>query len=67
MFCAGCLHSALTVDPMKRVCPVCRQRIDKEAANGDPFGPRAKGYFALQLKMMSKKELEKKKKASSRA
>ncbi|KAK4456590.1 hypothetical protein QBC42DRAFT_190653 [Cladorrhinum samala] len=67
MFCSGCLHSALTVDPMKRVCPVCRQKIDKEPANGVPFGPRAKGYFPLQLKVMSKKELEKKKNASSRA
>ncbi|KAK3990242.1 hypothetical protein QBC44DRAFT_369321 [Cladorrhinum sp. PSN332] len=61
MFCAGCLHSALTVDPARRVCPVCRQKVDKEPPAQSSFGPRAKGYFPLKLKLMSKQEAEKRK------
>ncbi|KAK4165343.1 hypothetical protein QBC43DRAFT_208682 [Cladorrhinum sp. PSN259] len=60
MFCAGCLHSALTVDPARRVCPVCRQKVDKEPAHAS-FGPRAKGFFPLKLKLRSRKEVERRK------
>ncbi|KAK4232050.1 hypothetical protein QBC38DRAFT_353418 [Podospora fimiseda] len=65
MFCAGCLHSALTIDPQRRVCPVCRQKVDRDPGQGGSFGPRAKGYFPLKLKLMSKQEMEKRKRAQA--
>jgi len=58
LFCSECLHSGLNIHPNKRVCPVCRQKIDKLPQNGR-FGPKAKGYYPLELKLVSKKMLAK--------
>ncbi|KAK1774524.1 hypothetical protein QBC45DRAFT_35293 [Copromyces sp. CBS 386.78] len=59
LFCSECLHSALTIDPTKRTCPVCRQKIDK-APSGGKWTTKAKGYYPLELKLVTKKSLGKK-------
>lgn len=56
LFCAECLHSALNIDPTKRVCPICRQKIDNKPSNAK-YTSKAKGYFPLELKLMTKKNL----------
>ncbi|KAA8628948.1 hypothetical protein SMACR_06687 [Sordaria macrospora] len=58
LFCSECLHSALTIDPTKRTCPVCRQKIDK-APSGGKWTSKAKGYYPLELKLVTKKSLGK--------
>ncbi|KAK4192034.1 hypothetical protein QBC35DRAFT_261257 [Podospora australis] len=56
LFCAECLHNALNVDATKRVCPICRQKIDNKPSNGK-FTAKAKGYFPLELKLTTKRNL----------
>ncbi|GAB1320191.1 hypothetical protein MFIFM68171_10401 [Madurella fahalii] len=58
LFCSGCLHSALNIDATKRICPICRQRIDNLPSNGK-WSQRAKGYYPLELKLMTKTTLGK--------
>ncbi|KAK3902053.1 hypothetical protein C8A05DRAFT_44435 [Staphylotrichum tortipilum] len=64
LFCSECLHSALQMDRTRRVCPICRQKIDKPSAEGrpgqKPFTQKAKGYYPLELKFTTKKALGKK-------
>jgi hypothetical protein len=57
LFCSACLHSALNMDQNRRICPICRQKIDKMPANGSKFGQKAKGYYSLELKLMTRKSL----------
>ncbi|SPQ22820.1 6064c393-8025-4ce1-8959-3ea41a497619 [Thermothielavioides terrestris] len=59
LFCSECLHAALNMNPAKRVCPICRQKIDPVPASGK-FSQRAKGFYPLELKLMTKKTLGKK-------
>ncbi|KAI0024726.1 hypothetical protein F4780DRAFT_551751 [Xylariomycetidae sp. FL0641] len=49
LFCSGCLHSALHIDSMKRICPVCRTRIDPE----NKKGKTAKIFYHLEMKVMT--------------
>ncbi|KAK4204388.1 hypothetical protein QBC40DRAFT_97782 [Triangularia verruculosa] len=58
LFCSECLHSALQITPHKRICPICRQKIENKNAIGK-FGPKAKGYYPLEIKLVTKKSLEK--------
>ncbi|KAK4115118.1 hypothetical protein N656DRAFT_827212 [Canariomyces notabilis] len=58
LFCSACLHSALHIDVTKRVCPICRQKIDNRPSNGK-WSSRAKGYYPLELKLMTKTTLGK--------
>ncbi|KAH6636200.1 hypothetical protein F5144DRAFT_169983 [Chaetomium tenue] len=57
LFCSACLHSALNMDPNRRICPICRQKIDKMPINGSKFGQKAKGYYSLELKLLTRKSL----------
>ncbi|KAH6850053.1 hypothetical protein B0I37DRAFT_427960 [Chaetomium sp. MPI-CAGE-AT-0009] len=57
LFCSACLHSALNMDQNRRICPICRQKIDKVPAGNTKFGQKAKGYYSLELKLMTKKSL----------
>ncbi|KAK4650456.1 hypothetical protein QC762_707580 [Podospora pseudocomata] len=59
LFCSECLHSALQITPHKRICPICRQKIENKNASGK-FGPKSKGYYPLEIKLMTKKSLGKK-------
>ncbi|KAL1838886.1 hypothetical protein VTK73DRAFT_4213 [Phialemonium thermophilum] len=54
LFCSECLHSSLHIDPTKKICPICRQKIDMRPANGH-YGARAKGFWPLELKLMTAK------------
>lgn len=58
LFCSACLHSALNIDATKRVCPICRQKIDSLPSNGK-WSTRAKGYYPLELKLMTRTALGK--------
>jgi hypothetical protein len=44
------------MDMTRRICPICRQKIDKINASGK-FGARAKGFYPLELKLTTKKTL----------
>ncbi|KAK4106051.1 hypothetical protein N658DRAFT_393638, partial [Parathielavia hyrcaniae] len=59
LFCSACLHSALNMEVAKRICPICRQKIDRPTAASGKFGRSAKGFFPLELKLMTKKTLGK--------
>jgi len=58
LFCGECLHSALHINDDKKICPICRQKVDVRPS-GAKFSPRHKGYYPLQLKIMTKKSLGK--------
>jgi E3 ubiquitin-protein ligase RNF5 len=42
------------MDPNRRICPICRQKIDKVPTAGK-FGQKGKGFYSLELKLMTKK------------
>ncbi|KAK3322299.1 hypothetical protein B0H66DRAFT_601763 [Apodospora peruviana] len=58
LFCSGCLHSSLHIDVSKKICPICRQKIDAKPASGK-FSSKAKGYYNLELKLMTRAQLGK--------
>jgi E3 ubiquitin-protein ligase RNF5 len=45
------------MDQNRRICPICRQKIEKMPVNGSKFGQKAKGYYSLELKLMTRKSL----------
>jgi len=52
LFCAQCLHSSLNVDTLNRgKCPMCRTKIDMKAR--ESYGPKTKGTWPLELKLMT--------------
>ncbi|KAI6359910.1 hypothetical protein MCOR25_006900 [Pyricularia grisea] len=54
LFCGGCLHSALHVNATKRVCPICRQKIELVPTSGARANKvPAKGFWPLSLKIMT--------------
>ncbi|KAL2156446.1 hypothetical protein VTH82DRAFT_1191 [Thermothelomyces myriococcoides] len=57
LFCSACLHSALNMDQSRRICPICRQKIDRQPAGSTKFGQKAKGYYPLELKLMTRKTI----------
>jgi len=56
LFCGECLHSSLTVDLSKKICPICRTKIDAKAPGGK-FRANQKGYYPLELKLLTRKKL----------
>ncbi|KAK0646664.1 hypothetical protein B0T16DRAFT_291275, partial [Cercophora newfieldiana] len=58
LFCGECLHSSLHIDASKKICPICRQKVEPRPPNGK-FGAKAKGYYPLQLRITTKKSLGK--------
>ncbi|KAL2131257.1 hypothetical protein VTI74DRAFT_5329 [Chaetomium olivicolor] len=58
LFCSECLHSALNIDPSRRICPICRQKIDALPLSGK-YSNRARGFYALELKLMTRRTLGK--------
>jgi len=64
LFCSACLHSALNMDHSRRICPICRQKIDRQPAGGK-FGQKAKGYYSLELKLMTRTTIGVKQEQSS--
>lgn len=53
MFCAQCLHQAMHTELTKKVCPMCRQRLDKPTPKSKP---PAKAFFHLELKLRPSKK-----------
>lgn len=51
LFCAECLHSSLHVDTTRGKCPMCRSKIDMKERNA--FTSKTKGYWPLELKLMT--------------
>ncbi|KAM7222469.1 hypothetical protein V8F06_002247 [Rhypophila decipiens] len=56
LFCSECLHSSLHIDVSKKVCPICRQAVETKPAGGK-FTQKQKGFYHLELKLMTKKTL----------
>ncbi|KAK4443935.1 hypothetical protein QBC34DRAFT_309977, partial [Podospora aff. communis PSN243] len=58
LYCGECLHSSLQIDASKKICPICRQKVEPRPPGGR-FSAKAKGYYPLQLRLTSKKSLGK--------
>ncbi|KAJ4304116.1 hypothetical protein N0V88_001726 [Collariella sp. IMI 366227] len=56
LFCSECLHSALNIDPSRRICPICRQKIDNLPQSGK-FTSKNKGFYPLELKLMTRQTI----------
>lgn len=54
MFCAQCLHQAMHAEVTKKICPMCRQKLEVRPKNGQPTR-NAKTFFHLELKFMPSK------------
>lgn len=54
LFCSECLHSSLHIDVSKKVCPICRQKVETNPAAGK-FTAKSKGFWPLELKLMTTK------------
>ncbi|KAL7900832.1 hypothetical protein HDV63DRAFT_294288 [Trichoderma sp. SZMC 28014] len=52
LFCAQCLHSSLNIDSTRGKCPMCRSKIDMKAR--DNYTVKTKGYWPLELKLMTR-------------
>jgi hypothetical protein len=51
LYCAQCLHSSLHVEATKGKCPMCRSKIDMRSR--DSYVTKTKGYWPLELKLMT--------------
>lgn len=60
LFCSECLDSSLHIDAAKKICPICRQKVEvrPQQAN-NKFGTKQKAFYPLELKMMTRKTLGK--------
>ncbi len=56
LFCSECLHSSLHIDIAKKICPICRQKVDLRTSN--PRGKKT--YFPLEIRLMTRNKLGKK-------
>ncbi|PSR78100.1 hypothetical protein BD289DRAFT_377066 [Coniella lustricola] len=54
MFCAQCLHQAMHSEVTKRICPMCRQKLDLRPRDHAP-SRTSKTFFHLELKLMPSK------------
>ncbi|KAM0254843.1 hypothetical protein ACHAQJ_006384 [Trichoderma viride] len=51
LFCAQCLHSSLNIESTRGKCPMCRAKIDMKTR--DNYSMKTKGYWPLELKLMT--------------
>ena len=56
LFCSECLHSSLHIDATRKICPICRQKIELRKPNAKA-GSRT--YFPLELKLMTRNRIGK--------
>lgn len=59
IFCAQCLHSSLCVESTKGRCPMCRSKIDIKPR--DEYNSKTKGFYPIELKLMTKSKKGKRK------
>ncbi|KAJ4424351.1 hypothetical protein N0V82_001051 [Gnomoniopsis sp. IMI 355080] len=50
MFCGPCLHQAMHAEVTKKICPMCRQKLDTRPRNSQP-SKAAKTFFHLEMKL----------------
>ncbi|OAA62037.1 zinc finger, ring-type containing protein [Niveomyces insectorum RCEF 264] len=53
LFCGDCLHSSLHIDDTRRICPICRQKIEVRGSS-TAAAKVARSYFPLELKLMTR-------------
>ncbi|ATY67390.1 Zinc RING FYVE PHD-type [Cordyceps militaris] len=51
LFCAQCLHHSLDVESTKGKCPMCRSKIDMKPR--ESYSSKTKGFWPLELKLMT--------------
>jgi DNA-directed RNA polymerase subunit RPC12/RpoP len=59
LFCAQCLHSSLNIDSTRGKCPMCRSKIDMKPR--ETYTTKTKGYWPLELKLMTRSRQGKRK------
>lgn len=52
LFCSECLHSSLIIDATRKICPICRQKIDIRQPSSSAKAP-SKTYWPLELQLMT--------------
>ncbi|KAL6821048.1 hypothetical protein J3E69DRAFT_46471 [Trichoderma sp. SZMC 28015] len=52
LFCAQCLYSSLSIESTRGKCPMCRAKIDMKPR--DNYSTKTKGYWPLELKLMTR-------------
>ncbi|KAL2257890.1 hypothetical protein VTK26DRAFT_9007 [Humicola hyalothermophila] len=64
LYCGECLQTAFDINaatPLHaekpRICPYCRQKIDKKPLSTGKYKHKAKGYYPLEIKMVTRKTL----------
>lgn len=55
MFCGQCLHQAMHAEVTKKICPMCRQKLELRPKTG-AVKANAKTYFHLELKLRPSKK-----------
>lgn len=55
MFCGQCLHQAMHAEVTKKICPMCRQKLELRPKTGTAK-PNAKTFFHLELKLKPSKK-----------
>ena len=40
-----------------RICPYCRQKVEKRPMSTGKYKPKQKGFYPLEIKLMTKKTL----------
>ncbi|KAF3770339.1 hypothetical protein M406DRAFT_246107 [Cryphonectria parasitica EP155] len=55
MFCGNCLHQAMHAEGTKKICPMCRQKLEARPKNGQS-SKTAKTFFHLELKLRPSKK-----------
>ncbi|KAM4068159.1 zinc finger, c3HC4 type (RING finger) domain-containing protein [Hirsutella rhossiliensis] len=63
LYCQQCLHSSLNVDSTKGKCPMCRTKIDMKSRSS--YSMKTKGFWPLELKLMTTTSKGKRKAAST--
>ncbi|KAF4123138.1 E3 ubiquitin-protein ligase RNF5 [Geosmithia morbida] len=52
LYCAECLHSSLHVETTRGRCPMCRAKLDVKPRS--QYTTKTKGFYPLELKLMTK-------------
>ncbi|KAL7948337.1 hypothetical protein V8C42DRAFT_247762 [Trichoderma barbatum] len=52
LFCAQCLYSSLSIESTRGKCPMCRAKIDMKPREN--YSVKTKGYWPLELKLMTR-------------
>lgn len=59
LFCADCLYSSLNVETTRGRCPMCRSKLETKPR--EQYNARTKGFYPLEIKVMTKTKSGKRK------